>query len=610
MRRLLSRWIVVAVVVAVSAVSLALAFAGNSIWPTAAIIWALATAVLAPCTGYALALAGSFAGLLAVETMLLRIGPVLHLGLDALSDFTGSAGVVLLLVVFIVRQGELKIPSRESLRIAGAALAPPVLGGLAAASVAVATSSRVVAWSMRNDAAWTEVSAQHIIADGGVNTAAHPNPSPLMSALMAVSAAPGRAALTGAAVLRSDVVRAGQLWVLVILATSLFVGLLVARSVDPGRPRLRLVAAFIAGFLPFSWYVSGFATHFGFYSASLATVLLVVAWVVWRGAGAHPILSVGFMLLECTDLLATWAILVVVPASLIVMMVLRYVRAARLRSSALRIAWLCVAAGQVVVYGALFSIPDLGSQGEALSSGGGIQPVSPLVFVGLAIMAIVSAALVRDADGSRSAMAGAVAVVVGVTVALTALLVTGHGAGWSYYPTKLAWLTTILLMVILFEAVAGYPGKSTVPARAAKTVSILALVGLFAVAVAVHPPSKSILAISPITDAVSNSSVIDDAYAATLFDVSRPGRKILLSKYGTQAADNFANLWLLQSASAQSADPVRSYAYYLASTNAGQVCDAIRAWRGGVDVLTTRPGWGTQLHLACPHERFSVTVTR
>ena len=147
-----------------------------------------------------------------------------------------------------------------------------------------------------------------------------------MSALMSTAAAPGRAALAPMEQLQSDIVREGQLWVLVILGTSLLVGIIVTGVFGPDRARLRFAAAFILGCAPFSWYVSGFAVEFGFYSASLAVLLLMCCWALWQCARTSPFWAFVFLALVGTCVLATWALLALVPVALAATIFLRHPR--------------------------------------------------------------------------------------------------------------------------------------------------------------------------------------------------------------------------------------------------------------------------------------------
>ena len=588
-------------------VCVVIAAAGWSVWPLGVLVWLLSCAILAPRTGYSLALVGSLVTLLAAETLVLRFLPLTRLDLAVSSDLLWGLCAAVLAALLVVRAPRLERPSAESLRIGAAATAAPAVGGAIVLIAAIASSSKIVSWSMNNDAAWTTMSAQHILHDGGIDTKIHHNESPLMSALMAVGASPGRGRLAGGAILESDVIRSGQLWVLVILATSLVVGLLVARSVGPGRPVLRVAAAFIAGCIPFSWYSNGYAIFFGFYSASLAMLLLVCLWALWRAAQRHPFWSLGFLLLLSTDVLATWALLVPIPLSMCLVILVRAAPRLLHRASRLRLACLVVCTAQLAAYGLLVSLPDFRAQSSALSRSGAIQTLPPYFYIGLAVLAVFVTFASRRLSGNGTSFVGSELVIVGGGVGIAVLLYTNGNQGWTYYPTKLAWLVGVLLVILIVEALAQLPSIAGKRVRTVAICTVVVAVGLCGLAykapvVPISPP-----AFSPLIAALSPAESSDSA-AAVLFQFSRPGEKVMLSRYDSTEVDDFANFWLLQATAQLGTEKIRNYAYYLQPESAKSVCDAITAWHGGVMVETTVPGWPARLHAQCPNESFVVKL--
>jgi hypothetical protein len=610
----IARRVAVPVLTALLVACVGVSVVGFSIWPLAVFVWMVATLLFSTRMGWTAALVGSLVALLAIETILLRLLPLVHVDLALSSEVAWGTGGAVLIIALVIRWPRVRAPARESVRIAVAALAAPVLGGVATAIAAVASGSSIIGWSMRNDAVWTAYSAQHIGADGGIDSAAHQNSSPLMSALMAVGAAPGHSNVGGETVLRFDLIRDGQLWVLVILATSLIAGLIVARAVGPERPKFRAIAAFAAGCFPYCWYVSGFATYFGFYSSSLAVLLLVCAWALWRNAATSPVLTFGLLLLLGTDALATWAVLIGLPLSLAVVVFVRNVRAFFDRSRpVVLVAWMA-AAVQFGVYGLFVSLPDFRSQSAALAGGGGIQGVPPYLFAGVVILTLFVTLVLRALRGRSSSLVGTSALVVGALVGLSALIATNSDVSWSYYPTKLAWLTSILLLLIGGESVAacvGFFGDRRRLARVTAVASVLGLIGLSLIA---PPLPRSLLALTPFTEALADPKGTDN-YASVLFTYARPGARVLLSNYSTDAnEDIFVNFWLLQATAQRGTEDIRNYAYFLNPDDPSDVCHAVESWskssKGTVIVETTKLGWAATLHAACPDETFTVRLQR
>jgi hypothetical protein len=585
--------------------SLLVAILGFSLWPLAAVIWALGTLLLAQRIGWRLGAIGALATMLAIETFLLRLFPAVPLDLATSHEVAwGVAGAVL--IALTVRRSTVQLPSRATLLTALAAGSAALVGAVIVVIAAIASGSSIVSWSMNNDAVWTTLQAQHIYADGGINTQAHPNPSPLMSALMATGAAPGRASLAPMEQLQSDIVRDGQLWVLVILGTSLLVGIIVTRVFGVRHPRWRFVAAFILGCTPFSWYVSGFAVQFGFYSASLAVLLLMCCWALWQSARTHPFWVFAFLALLATCILATWALLVPIPVALAGSIVVRDPRAFFERLRPLRIVVCCVAVLQLLVYGIFVGIPDFLSHSVALSTSGGIQNSPPESLAALVVVTLGLTALVGIHLGRYDDLRGAIAVMVGIAAGLGLLLLQGSG-GWTYYPAKFGWLSSILLLVIVVAALIRLLLFAVTRRRLIVVASILSLIVVAAVAIKSPPPSRNLLSLTPLASALGGQAHHQDQIAARLFSLSDPGHKVMVSRYSADVADDeFLNLWLLQSTSQMGTERVRDFAYSLVPTSAQQVCGAIAAWGGDVTVETTVSGWGAQLHAACRNEVFTV----
>lgn len=584
--------------------TIAIAWSGWSIWPLGVVVWALAALLIAQYTGWTMAIVGTLVSLLTVEILLLRVLP--WTGIDlALSHivFWGAFGVVL---AFLVgrRRPRVIVPSRAALRLAMAILAAPVVGGLAVLIAAVVVGFARISWAMNNDAVWTTMVARHIGQDDGIDTVIHPNSSPMMSALMAVGEAPGRAVLPGVDLLGSDVGRDAQLWMLVILATSLIAGVIVARATGSERPTVRFVGIVVVGCVPFSWFVSGFAVDYGFYSASLATLLLLCAWALWQSARRQPIWAFVFLLLLATDLLATWAPLVVVPLGLAALVFFRGVDAFFDRGRPVAIGSWAIAVAQLVLYIVAVAIPDFESGSGALSAGGAIQRFPVSILIALALLALLLGGLLRHRRLERTL--GLAVLCACVAVGLVVLLAEAKWQ-WTYYPVKFTWLSATLLLVVA-GALAVRLVQVVKVVWLASASGVAAVVAFGVIAIQAPPTVRTIASISPFIQTMSGSGH-NDILAARLFAFSDPGRKTLLSRYSPSTSeDEYVNFWLLQSTAQLDKEPIRNFSYSLDPSNAQQVCSAITTWGGGVVVETRDPTWGSQLRAACPDARFSVRL--
>jgi hypothetical protein len=274
----------------------------------------------------------------------------------------------------------------------------------------------------------------------------------------------------------------------------------------------------------------------------------------------------------------------------------------------LRTVALVLSVVQFLLYALLVSLPDFRSQSDALAGGGAIQSIPPFLVGGLAGLTLVTTIVLRRLGGSVRPFVGTAALIVAMGLALAALLAGNRSTDWTYYPTKLGWLATILFLVILFATLAQYPGLARDNRSLAIATAVICAVGLLGTAAIAPPLPRSVAAATPFTEAISNSGA-EDSYAAVLFAVSRPGDKVLLSNYGSSNEDSFVDFWLLQATSQLGTEKIRNYAYYLQPDSASDVCNAITEWHGDVSVLTTDPAWGAKLHAACSSETFSVLLS-
>jgi hypothetical protein len=70
--------------------------------------------------------------------------------------------------------------------------------------------------------------------------------------------------------------------------------------------------------------------------------------------------------------------------------------------------------------------------------------------------------------------------------------------------------------------------------------------------------------------------------------------------------DRFMNGWLLQLQSDSALEPIRHFSYLLDPDDDAQVCAAIVAWEGPVNVQTADPQLEQRLTKLCPDADFAV----
>lgn len=589
---------------ALTAIGAVIQALGVAPWLLIAGAFALAWLVLVRWMPADVALAATLSGALAGYTVLIRVTPFVGLDLGMVN------GIVLVLVS--AAAGGVLWRTRRSRPAAAWRPAAPLLIGLApvgaiilALLVAVVVSGGTrLTWALQNDAVWNTMTARFIWLDHGV-TAARPNASPLTSALLAGSFAPGRSATQPLDLLQHDVTRQAELWLLLILVTCVLAGAVAFRSLDRLAPVARTIAVFAVACLPLGWYVAGYAIQFGFFNATVTVLLLLCAWIAWHSASTAPTRAVVILALVSVAVLATWAPIAALPVSLIVA-VLATAGRAWWTTLPRRLPVLIVSALAVAGYALGATLPDLLREGGALAAEGAMFALMPrqvLLVVGVTVTGVVAAAIVRR---ERRAALGVGVVVVAAGLVITFLMLQRRGLAslWGYYPAKFAWLVLILLLVILAVSLLGWA-----TGRAPRVV--LALLGSGLVVGALTSiPSPTADALRALPSIVAPEAVgVDSETPLLLFSLSDPRDKTIIAQYGlSTGAEQFVNGWLIQQGAMAAQDPIRAYAYVLDGTSAEQLCTVARLWGGGVTIRTLNADLVGAIGDTCPAEGITVVV--
>ncbi len=598
--------VIVGAVLLVSGVALALLGAG--IWVLGLAVWVISTALFAVSTPWSFAAVAGLVTPLALETLLLRATPLTGLDLSTSHAIAwGVLGVAALVALWWSRP-RFSWPDRRRAVVSASVVLVPLLGAIVAFGSLIVTGGRRIAWAMSNDAVWTTMVARHIAHDGGVDTPLHPNSSPLTSALMALASSPGRSALRSSQLLGHDVVSGAVFWIVISLVSSLVAGLIVAGRMPVERPVLRVIAVVIVGAIPLSWFSSGIAIHFGFYSASLAMLCLLCAAALWLGAAQSPVQTLVALLALSTAMLATWAPLVVVPLALsLALVIVRFRRIVVLRWAV--IVPLALAIVQFLGYALLVALPDLRRDGGALAALGAAPTISPMSVLVIGGLVALLGVLATARRGAPFESAGVVGILAGLAAGLGLLLFqsVSAGTGWSYYPDKFAWLAETLLVVLATALAASLLARLDLRRSQLLAASAALLVLVGGVMLQADPRPHSVAALTGI-DSIARPDPQKDALAARLFALSGTPRTLLSHYSGNPADDAFVNAWFFQETAQRSADPIRAFAYVFDSTNPASVCQAIQTWGGTVHVLTTSAAWADELRHDCTAD-FTVRVS-
>jgi len=558
-------------------VSAALLAAGVSALPAYATAAVAVAVAVGRTRGLSLGAAASLGWCAAGLAIAIRITPYLGWSLGGwLGTLALATGLLAtLLVLRRARRGP--PPSGFDPRALVAGVLPIALS-LALVIVSRLADGARLAWAMRNDAAWTLVSARYILRDGGVVPGLAPNPAPGTAGWIAALIEPGRGGATR--LLHHDLVGMADVWSLALLAASLLAAAIAWVGLQGLAPWQRTLVAGAVGLVPWSWLLAGHAMEFGFVNAPIAFALLLGAWLAWLAAPRSPDTAMVALSGLAIGLLATWAPLAVVPIALGAWLLLSTRREGRGRLPSPSV---LVALGVLVLYVGVVVVPDLLRSGEGLANDGGIFALPPSI----AVLGLMVALLVAVLAGNRSRLLGTALVVSAGLVAIVLLALQRQAGGldwWGYYPIKLAWLLLGLLAVMTLAAIPSLFSRSR--RRWLGVVGTVVAASLALAGVAYQPSTREP---DPPAISVLSARGLLGADRAPVLAFRLSGERTLVSRYDAPAPDGFVNFWMLSEDPTGSADPARLIAYRLDSTDPAQVCEAADAWGGDVTVLTSDP---------------------
>ena len=308
-----------------------------------------------------------------------------------------------------------------------------------------------LSWVMVGDAANNVNFARDDVYRNGIAVGVGENPVPFPSGILGIIVGSGRASVPSSAALGHDLQAFAQAWTLVIMATCVITGATAAAIVrrTSARPLIVGLVGGGASLLPLSWFFTGYPLEYGFFNGDISLVVLLASFLVYLAGDSRPALTVSVLSLSATVLLATWSPLVLVPGLLALVVVVRSGRRILATRGPERVI-LVVALVQLVAYGLAVVLPGLIHNGAFLSATGGAYPFRKVMFAGLIVGAgaLAFAAFRRIRD---LVVLGTAAVALAAVVGLAALLFINRDepTPWTYYPLKLVWLSSAVLVVLI-----------------------------------------------------------------------------------------------------------------------------------------------------------------
>ena len=561
------------------------------------------TYTFAPLIGWARAAWSTAVVALFAASWILVVDPLIGLRLDI--ALVGVLSTAMLVGSIVMWRRSAREPYRlPVLRVL------PVLAVLAPAAVVAAAfyGASVVrgmslAWAMNGDAQFNTVLSRHI-ADGNGETAENVQVLSLAQGLMAIVHLPGRDGVPKVALLTHDITSQANLWILLILLSSVLAGMIAEQVLRQAPSLLRYFGIVASALLPLSWHMTGYAIESGFYNVSLTFLVLELAFYFWLATRRSPLCGSVVLLVLTVVMLGAWTPMAIIPLTMALLS--GWVGFRQGPSRVLLGVWVASAL-QLLIFVSLYIAPAFFSKSSSLSASGTILPINFNLYVAVTVLALVVTLFLgvwkRSAWSSETIM-NSQHTQFGLGMALMALsAATGTafllfqnrnlGEPWIYYPIKFAWLSMEMLVLLIFLGgcllIAWMPRRRLIALAAALTIFLFSLLQL-------NPPQdRSGTAVFPLLAIAKNGSAMD-VTLPLLTSVS--GEKVFFSRYLGNDEDTFMNQWQFQITAKDEFTPIRGYAYRVV-TSLKEICDAAGTWGGGVQVITAQRGWADSLNARC-----------
>jgi hypothetical protein len=477
-------------------------------------------------------------------------------------------------------------------------------------SMVVPGASRF-SWLMAGDSANNLLFAREIVYAGGIEVGAAENPVPLPAGLLAAGMLAGRDGLPGAELFRHDIAAFTLLWALIIGMLCYAIGVAAATTVSRDRPWLVAAVAATASLLPLSWFVTGYPLEFGFFNAHITLVIVFLSWVVTLAAKRAPWLALSALFASGTVLLAVWSPFILVSVALGFTVIFRE-RKQLLASRGGHLTVLIVTLAQLVAYGALVTLPSLLALSSALAAPGGVYPFSrAMILAAFVVGFLVALACFVLRRWNVAWPLAALLAALGIGQAVLLFVSRDQASVWTYYPTKFAWLASVIALVLVSGVVAGLISallRGRVAAGAATTA--LAVVSLTTVNWA-PTAIPTYLWMNPAERILSGQFFGGgDSTFERIADLSDPAEAHILWNSG-DSVETTINFWLLQlhADSTTANSELRTYAYgYYDLDRPDDLCAIVALMDGEVTVHTADSNLEADLAATCPDARVLVEV--
>ena len=417
--------------------------------------------------GLLLAVPGTAAAVILLAMAALLVSRAAQLDI-VLSQIAGGllffvAGILVLLRT----PGALRRPGRHAVAL----WISPMLGALGWIGTVVAAQfvpgAARLSWVMNGDGFNNLYYGNVILSARGLAIGQAENPVPLPASLIALAMSPGRPTIADRALLAHDLESFTIVWTVILAATCILIGAVVATAIPKHYPHAVAFASALGSLLPLTWYVAGLPAQWGYFNANVVLPILLATWLAFLASRRFPVTALVVLSGLTTLVLATWAPLVLVPGALGIVILVKHWKLIRLLQGSAAL-MLVLGASQVIAWVGTVTVPTFLSQGGALEiPGHGFPSAWPAVPV--LLFALVALSFFVRRSTSLPVVPGVIAIACSTIAAAGMLLFLDGGQSnpWSaYYPTKFAWIISVFLVVIVLSlavatVVALAPGRGT-----------------------------------------------------------------------------------------------------------------------------------------------------
>jgi len=529
-----------------------------------------------------------------------------------------AAGVL----VLVRTPGALRRPGRHAVAL----WVSPVLGALGWIGTSVAAQfvpgAARLSWVMNGDGFNNLFYGNVILSAHGLAVGRSENPVPLPASLLALAMSPGRENISNRTLLAHDLASLTVVWTIILAATCILTGAVVASAIPKRYPHAVAVASALGSLVPLTWYAAGLPAQWGYFNANVVLPILLATWLAFLASRRFPVTALVVLSGLTTLVLATWAPLVLVPGALGIVILVKHWKLIRLLQGPAALI-LVLGAAQVIAWVGIVTVPTFLSQGDAFEIPGhgfpSAWPAVPLLLVGLVTLAF----FVRRRTSSP-AVPGVIAIAC-ATIAVAGMLLfldRGQGDPWSaYYPTKFAWIISVFLAVVVLSLVVATV-VALAPGRGTSIAGIAIATGAVLLACAAIPLdswSETVVR-QPMTRILSGSIWhTGDRAANKILNLSDPRAPGILWQSG-DPDEAMIDFWVLVTRGGDlSGDlEIRSIAFvayreYRATgtfnnSDIGPLCRVVILMKPTPTVHTSNPSLETEMRETCPAVRARILV--